>query len=212
MSWVTEEWQRPSGVLADLMRLALLASAAVSLFAGMLESTLQFGLLFLVLVGTRVFGAPRPFDAAFGAMLLVAGWARSLRWYEAYPWADIPIHFAATGGVAAMLYLILAKADLLPDLHDDVVALNPTSVVLLSTAFGVTAGVVWEFYEWGVATFLPETTMIVGYTDTIGDLAWDTLGSVVAGLLLALWARRGYGTDRRTHDNPRGRDLIETDY
>ena len=212
MSWFSKEWQRPSGIVADVMRLAMLASVLVSLVAGTVESFAQFTLLFLILLGTRVFGAPRPFDAAFGATLLIAGWARSLRWYEQYPWTDIPVHFVATGAMAAMLYLILAQLDLLPDLHDDVVAVNPSSAVLLTTALGVTAGVVWEFYEWAIDTFAPGTMIIVGYTDTIGDLAMDTLGSVVAGLFLVMWAKLGFGTEQRTDADPRGRDETETDY
>lgn len=212
MSWFTKEWQRPAGIVADVMRLAMFASGIMSLVGGTVESTLQFGLLFLVLLGTRAFGAPRPFDAAFGATLLCAGWARSLRWYEQYPWTDIPIHFVTTGAVAAMLYLILAQLDLLPDLHDDVVALNPSSIVLITTAFGVTAGVVWEFYEWAVERFVPGTMILVGYTDTIGDLAMDTLGSIVAGMFLAAWGRLGFGTEQRTDADPRGRDETETDY
>lgn len=212
MSWLAQEWQRPSGVVADLMRLAMLASAVFALVAGTVESTLQFALLFLVLVGARVFGVPRPFDAALGATLLSAGWARSLRWYHQYPWSDIPIHFATTGAIAAMLYLILAQLDLLPDLHDDVVALNPSAAVLLTTALGVTAGVVWEFFEWAVKTFVPGTMMVVGYTDTVGDLAMDTLGAVVAGLLLAVWGKLGFGTEQRTDADPRGRDETETDH
>jgi hypothetical protein len=55
--------------------------------------------------------------------------------------------------------------------------------------------VVWEFYEW-LAEIVFNVHIGVGYSDTIADLAMDTLGSLLAGLALVWWAAHGSGTYR----------------
>jgi hypothetical protein len=69
------------------------------------------------------------------------------------------------------------------------------ALVLLTTAIGVTIGVLWEFYEW-LADRVLGLDPIVGYTDTIADLAMDGLGALIAGLALTAWAVLGF-TRRR---------------
>lgn len=49
-----------------------------------------------------------------------------------------------------------------------------------------------ELYEWLAATFM-QSRILVGYDDTIGDMANGLFGSVVAGLLMAWWQRTGHG-------------------
>jgi hypothetical protein len=58
---------------------------------------------------------------------------------------------------------------------------------------GVTAAVLWEFYEWIIEQIRP-AAMRVDYTDTVVDLFAGTLWSLVAGR----WrARPLVGTDAR---------------
>ena len=57
-------------------------------------------------------------------------------------------------------------------------------------ALGAAFGAVWELYEWfsdGVfGSALQESN-----DDTVGDLAMDCLGAVIAAGLLVLWTLRG---------------------
>ncbi len=66
------------------------------------------------------------------------------------------------------------------------------------------AGVVWEIGEWFGHTFI-DTSIVVEYTDTIGDLAAGGLGSLVAGGLLALQASH---TRKHPSVAPLGRSLL----
>jgi uncharacterized iron-regulated membrane protein len=54
---------------------------------------------------------------------------------------------------------------------------------------GFTLGVLWEFYEWFGNAVLHFVTL-VGYDDTIADLAMDGPGPLLAGLGVVVWLRR----------------------
>jgi glycosyltransferase involved in cell wall biosynthesis len=57
-----------------------------------------------------------------------------------------------------------------------------------TVALGCALGVLWEIGEWYGHTFL-DPRIQVGYPDTMGDLASDALGSLVAGVVLVRTAR-----------------------
>jgi hypothetical protein len=55
----------------------------------------------------------------------------------------------------------------------------------MAAGIGVFLGVLIELVEW-VAFSHPVATGFVAYRDTVGDLAMDALGCVVAGAVVAL--------------------------
>lgn len=178
----------PVRALADLVRVAALASAIGAIFLFPAEAVVRFSLVFAALLVPRLVGGiPAPFDLAYCVTLLLATWAAVAGWYRAVAWVDWPIHAVTTGASAAMLYLLLARLGLLPDLHDGPLREHPSSVVLLTVALGFAAGSVWELYEWLGKTLL-QGPMLVGYSDTIADLFMDGVGSLAAGLGLVAWA------------------------
>jgi hypothetical protein len=193
---LTARYRHPTAVVADVLRVLALLSALVTLPTQPDEVPLRFGLMFALLLVTRVIAMPRPFDAAFAALMLVSGWASAAGWYFEHPWIDIPIHFALTGAAAAMLYFALARMQLLPKLEQPSLRRNVGAVVLVVALLGGTTAVVWEIYEWLAATFV-QSRILVGYDDTIGDMSNGLLGSVVAGALMAWWQRRGHGLRAR---------------
>lgn len=193
---LTAQWRHPTAVAADLLRVLALLSALVTVPTQPDEVPLRFGLVFALLLVTRAIGMPRPFDAAFAALLLVSGWASAKGWYFEHPWIDIPIHFSLTGAAAAMLYFALARVHLLPQLDQPSLRRNVGAVVLVVTTLGATTAVLWELYEWLAATYV-QSRILVGYDDTVGDMANGLLGSVLAGALMAWWQRRGHGLRAR---------------
>jgi hypothetical protein len=92
------------------------------------------------------------------------------------------MHCLATGAIAAAAYLMLAGTPLLPPLRDQ----RRSITVTLTLTIGLTIGVLWEFVEWFFLDVL-SVQVGVGYTDTIADLAMDTLGSLLAGVALVAW-------------------------
>lgn len=168
-------------LIADLLRVAVLAGTVVALLSDEVEGALRLGLVFLILLVPRLAGLPRPIDLAVSVLLPLATAASLFHWYRAVGWLDWVMHAATTGALAAMSYLLLVRSPLLPAREHP----SAGSMVLLTTMAGVTIGVVWEFYEW-CAEKVFGIRIGVGYTDTVADLAMDTLGSLAAGLVLCL--------------------------
>ncbi len=187
---------------SDLALASSVASAVVVvLFDGHWQSGFRFLLVFGVLLVPRHFGAPRPFEAAFGIALVSAAWASAVHLYQAAWWVDVVIHFVLGGATSAMLYLVFAQVGLLPDLHEGAVRHHRASPVILAVALGLAAGTLWELYEWVATSIFPNASIAVGYDDTVLDLTMDGSGSLVAGFVLLAWRRAGRSTDRRPEGN-----------
>jgi hypothetical protein len=137
-----------------------------------------FALGLLGLVVPRFLGIRPALDAAFGIAVLVAAWSALLDLYESIGYWDIVVHFALNGLTAAVIYVLAIRCGVVPDPSESPVRLS--SIVFLTTVFGLAAGVLWELVEWVGYTYI-DATIFVGYTDTIGDLAAGGLGSLLAG-------------------------------
>jgi hypothetical protein len=126
-------------------------------------------------------------DIAFGVVTLVAVWSSVTDVYIAVKWWDLPVHFTLNALVAAMGYLLLVHFRIVADAATLPRPLLSTAVV--TTALGFSFGVVWEMFEWFGKNFLDDG-MYVGYTDSIGDLLWGGIGSLLAGLAMPILAAR----------------------
>ncbi|NUT51478.1 MAG: hypothetical protein HOV94_29890 [Saccharothrix sp.] len=184
---------RATGIIADLLRVAVLGAAVFTAVSDQVEGSIRLGLVLLILLASRLASLPRPLDLAVCVLLPVATAASLFHWYRQITWLDWVLHCVCTGALAAMVYLLLLRARLLPALRDQ----SRGAVVLLTALVGIALGVVWEFYEW-FAEIVAGVRIGVGYTDTIADLAMDTLGSVLTGVALVAWS-----ADRR-EPHPRG--------
>ena len=177
------------------MRLACLFSlTAAVLWYGPVD----VALFLLVLMGTlisRSLDISRLLDGFYGLTLLTAAWSSVLDLYARIGWWDLPVHFAATGVIAAMTYLLLSRLGAVPFPGSRP---SPTAarvaLPLLVFALGLAVSVLWELGEWWGHTFVDDT-INVGYQDTMGDLAAGGLGALAAGILISLGSRRTTATD-----------------
>ena len=191
----------PAETAADVVRaLGLISFVVASLVVGGTAFPL-FALIVLGQLLPRYLALQPALDITIGVVLLAAGWSNPLDLYRMIPHWDLVMHFAANGLIAVVTYLLFVRLAL-PDALS--AALPVVAGILLTTTFGMAAGVVWEVGEWFGHTFI-DTSIVVEYTDTIGDLAAGTLGSLVAGGLLAFQASR---TNRRPTVAPLGRSLL----
>ncbi|HET6699578.1 MAG TPA: hypothetical protein VFG88_10855 [Nocardioidaceae bacterium] len=190
---------RTTRVIADLIRLATLLSgvAALVFFGG--QGAISFFVLFAVLLLPRWLDVAHPFDMVFCATMLVAAWARQQHWYATVFWVDEAVHAVTPGAAAVATYLMLAKLELLPDVYEQIRATRRFSLVLLVTIIGLGLAAVWEFWEWIGEQVAPKSTL-VGYDDTISDMALGGAGALVLGVLLLVWFRiRPRGADSSAH-------------
>ncbi|MEJ7636118.1 hypothetical protein [Aeromicrobium sp.] len=100
--------------------------------------------------------------------------------YDSIAWFDDWMHFMNTGFLAAAVILLT--------LHR---RSTRTATLERGLAFGVTAAVGWEIAEY--FAFISKSSERRGaYTDTLGDLALGSLGTVVAALAVHGFWQRGW--------------------
>ncbi|AZZ47838.1 hypothetical protein C5C31_03300 [Rathayibacter rathayi] len=167
------------------------AVGAASIVAASIGWTLiDVAVLALAAIGLalpRFLGIRPALDAAFGVALLVASWSSVLGLYEAWPQWDLVVHCVLNGLIAAVAYIVAARAGVVPTVSGERGPLAPA--VVLCACFGTTAGVLWEWGEWAGHRFI-DSSIVVGYEDTLGDLAAGALGSVLAGALMRFWSAK----------------------
>lgn len=171
--------------LADLLRAGVLIGVVIAAVSGNIGESARLIVIFVVLLGLRLARLSAPIDVAVCATLPLATAASALQWYREFAWMDWIVHAANTGALAAATYVLLVRTSALSRVQRN----SLFEVVLQAAMVGVFLGVLWEFYEWAVETFV-DVRIMVGYGDTIADLAMDLAGSVVAGLAVWLLARK----------------------
>lgn len=168
----------PAEVVADVLRLVALLSTIVGGIGWGLLSGLSFVSAFVVMLVPRLLRLRPAFDIAFGALILASTWSSVLNIYITTRWWDIPMHFATNGLSAALVYIVLVRIRVL---GDPWTLPHPTlSAAVVTTAIGFTIGVFWELFEWFGHNFI-DPEILVGYDDSLGDLLWGGLGSLLAG-------------------------------
>ena len=127
-------------------------------------------------------------DIAFGLVLLVSVWSSVFDIYLTTRWWDLPMHFLTNGLCAAVAYIILVRIRVLAD--STTLPRPVLSTVVVTTALGVSLGLIWEIFEWFGHTFI-DSAILVGYTDTLGDLVSGAAGAALAGCCMRYLAARG---------------------
>jgi hypothetical protein len=167
---------RPRFLVADVVRGLTLVSLVVATIGWGGTAFPVMALCLLGVVVPRTLGLRPAFDVLVCVLVLVAGWSSVLEWYTSVFLWDKVVHVLLTGLLAAVAYVIAADLRVVRPATD-----SPLGVVVIVTAvaaFGI--GAVWEIGEWAGHTYV-DSAIFVGYVDTVGDLAADGLGGVLAG-------------------------------
>ena len=180
----------------DLLRAALLVAALVVLTRGLDAGSVTLAVCALAALAVRGLLLPRVYDLMVVLALAVQGVTEASGAYDSIAWIDRVVHFVVPLLASGVLYVALARLDVLPDPRDDTGWRHHLGIGLVTFALGAAFGAVWELYEWfsdGVfGSQLQESN-----DDTVGDLAMDCLGALGAAALLVLWTVRGWGSVRR---------------
>lgn len=145
----------------------------------------DLGVLALALPGLLIprFVGVRPWaDILFGVTLLVAAWSNVFDLYARITGWDLIVHFACTGVMAAMVYLLLARGGIVAAPMS--ARIPVLASVLLTAALGLALSALWEMVEWTGHAYISDE-IFVGYDDTIADMAAGGLGAVAAGFVVA---------------------------
>jgi hypothetical protein len=180
--------------VADALRVLGVISIVVAGVGWGPLSAVSFLSAVVVMLVPRLLGLPPRFDITFGAVILASTWSSVLGVYITTRWWDLPMHFLTNGLCAALLYIVLVRLEVVADA---VTLPRPMlTAAVVTTALGLSLGALWEFFEWFGHTFI-DGEIYVGYVDSLGDLFWGGLGSLLAGCSMRFLTGRSHtATDR----------------
>jgi hypothetical protein len=164
--------------VADALRVLGVISIVVAGVGWGPLSAVSFASAVVVMLVPRLLGLRPRFDITFGAVILASTWSSVLGVYITTRWWDLPMHFLTNGLCAALLYNVLVRLEVVADAATLPRPMLTAAVV--TTALGLSLGALWEFFEWFGHTFI-DGEIYVGYVDSLGDLIWGGLGSLLAG-------------------------------
>lgn len=180
----------------DVLRLVLVLATGAALIAGDAGGALALGLAAALALLARVVNLPRPYDLGFVLVLTLHAAGEALGWYDSLEWFDRAVHVVLPCLVAPVVYIGLARLEVLPDPRDETHGRHYTGMAIVTFCLGMAVGGLWEIVEFTSDGVL-DTALSEGNSDTVGDLVADALGSLLGALLLVAWAVWGWGSVRR---------------
>ncbi|WP_369133915.1 hypothetical protein [Modestobacter sp. I12A-02662] len=180
----------------DVLRLVILGGAVAYALAGRPGAASLLAGLGAVTLLARLVNLPRVYDLSLTLGMALQGFGETLGLYDQFVRFDDLVHFTLPMLTAPVVYIALARLDVVPDPRDETHLRHYVGIGVVTLALGISIGALWEIYEWRSDAWLG-TALSEGNDDTNGDLVRDTLGSLVGAGLLVAWARLGWGSVRR---------------
>ncbi len=179
----------------DLLRATFVVGALVFAAAGR-SGAVNLALAGLLAWAVRPVNLPRLYDLSVVVALILGAWGEALRLYDAFPAYDIVTHVLVPLLGAPVLYIALARLEVLPDPASDTRLPHYVGIFVVTVALGIAIGAVWEIAEYA-SDRVVGSKLSLGHRDTVGDLVADTAGAFVGGALLVAWTVFGWGSVRR---------------
>jgi hypothetical protein len=150
-----------------------------------------------LLVVARLIDLPRPFDLAVILAMTLVSWGTALSLYGRAFWYDNLVHALAPLFYAPVLYIVLVRLQVLPDLKDKRPRNQEAGIFLVTLSIGLAVTAGYEAIEW-LSDSIAGTHYVKSADDTGGDIVAGACGSAVGATLLLVWSLRGWTTVRRT--------------
>ncbi|MGR6965258.1 hypothetical protein ACU610_12400 [Geodermatophilus sp. URMC 61] len=180
----------------DVLRLVILAGAVVYAADGQWGSAALLAALGSITLVARAVNLPRLYDLSLTLGMALQGFGETLGLYDQFVRFDDLVHFTLPMLTAPVVYIGLARLDVVPDPRDETHLRHYVGIAVVTAALGIAVGALWELFEWRSDAWFG-TELSEDNDDTNGDLFRDTLGSLVGAGLLVVWARFGWGSVRR---------------
>jgi hypothetical protein len=189
------DWSRPVRDPIDLLRLSYVVGVPVVWLARD-DYPLNLTVSAIAVIAIRFLLLPRLYDLAFCIGFGLTGWGDALGLYEKIGFYDLIVHSLASFFFAPVLYILLARAEVLADLKQVTTAHHVVGVFVVTLALGLAVGAVWEMAEYSSDHYLG-THLAKSERDTATDLMVDGAGAAAGAALLVAWAIYGWGSVRR---------------
>lgn len=171
-----------SEIVADLIRIGGLLSFFLALFFFELTQSAVIAFTLPGLMIARFLGMKPGPDAVLTSSLIIAAWSNVFELYTSIAWWDLVVHFICAGALATAAYLFLARFGAVGTPGTG--PFTPAGGIILTTALGLSLGVLWEIVEWIGFTYIT-SQIYVTYEDTISDLIVGGLGALMCGFAVA---------------------------
>jgi hypothetical protein len=180
----------------DVLRILLLAGAAAFGLAGDGRGALLLGLAGAAAWAVRPVLLPRVYDLSVVLALGLQAGGEALGLYDSISWFDSVVHFTVPFLGAPVLYVVLARLDVVPDPRDETHGRHYAGIFVVTLALGIAVGGLWEIVEW-TSDRLLGSQLQEDNDDTVRDLMADSVGALCGAALLVCWARFSWGSVRR---------------
>ena len=142
--WLVGDWTAWVRDPVDVLRLALLVGAVPNLLLGAPIESLRLALTFLVTLIPRILNVPRVIDLAFVSGMSFQAWGNVAGTFKGVYGYDKVVHFVLPAGTSPLLYLVLVRLQVVPDITHRRLVRPLVGVFIATVAFGMTVG---GFYE-----------------------------------------------------------------
>ena len=203
---VMGDWSRVVRDPLDLLRVVFLAGVVLFALLGDVKGVGNLAVATVAVILARVAQLPRLYDLAVILAMTLTGWGEALGLYDAIAWYDNVVHFIVPLLTSQVLYLCLARIEVLPDLREETLPRHHAGIWIVTFALGVAVGGLWEIFEFASDGLLGSELQL-GNDDTVGDLIADSLGAMVGASMLVAWTKYGWGSVRRVPGDNRGEDV-----
>jgi hypothetical protein len=194
--FVLGDWTRFIRDPLDAMRIAFFAGTVYWVVTGGAAADGLVGAS-LILIGGRFLSLPRFYDLSLIVGMTLTGWGSALHLYGQHEWYDDVVHALMPMLMTPIVYVLLVRLDVLPQLKDLRQLHHQLGFFLIAFCFGMAIAGGWEVIEWWLDQWTGEGR-VKDAADTASDLTSGVYGSFAAGLLLIGWNKLGLPLTRVT--------------
>jgi hypothetical protein len=179
----------------DVMRLAFIGATIGWGLAG--QPVTQVVAASVVLVLARGISLPRFYDFSLIVVMFLLAWGEVLGLYDSWGSYDNVVHFTVPLLVTGMIYLLLVRLGVLPELHNLRQHHQRFGFFLTALFLGMAVGAGWEIVEFTLDS-TTASQLQISVHDTSTDLIFDTLGAAGSATILVLWSLGGHSLKRHS--------------
>jgi uncharacterized membrane protein YjdF len=150
----------------------------------------------LVLVLARAVSLPRFYDFSLIVVMFLLAWGEVLGLYDSWNSYDNVVHFTVPLLMTGMVYLVLMRLDVLPELSALTQPHHRVGFFVTTLFLGMAIGAGWEIVEFTLDS-TTSSNLQISVHDTSTDLIFDTLGAAGSATILLLWSLGGHSLRRR---------------
>jgi hypothetical protein len=189
------DWTRLVRDPLDILRIVFFVAAIAWGVSGRPVTTVIGAAAVLILA--RIVSLPRFYDFSLFVVMLLLAWGEVLGWYDSFDYYDNVVHFTVPFLVTGMIYLLLVRLGVMPELRALTQLHQRFGFFLTALALGMAIGAGWEIVEWTLDS-TTSSHLVVSARDTATDLISDTLGAAGSALVLVLWSLGNHSLKRRS--------------